>query len=619
MQLPGVHTNSVPEDGNTQMTVPLMSTLISPCSGRLVDLMVPAGAVPDFKAQAGRRPSIQLSERSVCDLELLATGAFSPLDRFMGSQDLRRVLDEMRLAGGHLFPIPILLPVDAGAPVHLDQQVALRNAKNELLGVMTVEEIFEWDLREVAQKVLGTLDEAHPLVAEMRRWGQRCISGRLQVLQVPPHHDFRSLRLTPAQTRTRLESFGTPNVVAFQTRNPLHRVHEELIKRAADEVDGVLLVHPVVGMTKPGDVDHFTRVRTYKALVERHFDPQRTLLSLLPLAMRLAGPREALWHALIRRNYGANFLIVGRDHASPGSDSTGKPFYGPYDAQELVERYSSELGVRMVPFRELVYLPDEDRFEETDKIPPHTRTASISGTRVREDYLNKGKALPEWFTRPEVAEILSEAYPPRHRQGACIWFTGLSGSGKSTTGDVLTVHLLEHGRQVTVLDGDVVRTHLSKGLGFSKEDRDVNIRRIGYVAAELVRHGGIVICAAVSPYRATRNEVRSMVGSDYFVEVFVDTPLGVCEQRDVKGLYAQARRGELKEFTGISDPYEPPLHPEITLDTVSRTPEENARIIFDYLVRQGFVRQDKPVNGNPQGHAIPTRPLDAMPLRGTAQ
>ena len=618
MQLPSADSNPIPEDGATHMTVLRMSTLISPCGGRLVELMVPAEALPDCKAQAGRLPSIQLSERSVCDLELLATGAFSPLDRFMGSEDLRRVLDEMRLAGGHLFPIPVLLPVDAQAPVHLDQQVALRNAKNELLGVMTVEEIYEWDPREVAQKILGTLDEKHPLVAEMRRWGQRCISGRLQVLQVPPHHDFRSLRLTPAQTRTRLESFGTPNVVAFQTRNPLHRVHEELIKRAADEVDGVLLVHPVVGMTKPGDVDHFTRVRTYKALVERHFDPQRTLLSLLPLAMRLAGPREAVWHALIRRNYGANFLIVGRDHASPGSDSTGKPFYGPYDAQELVERYSTELGVRMIPFQELVYLPDEDRFEETHKIPPHCRTASISGTRVREEYLNKGKALPEWFTRPEVAAILAEAYPPRHRQGACIWFTGLSGSGKSTTGDVLTVLLLEHGRQVTVLDGDVVRTHLSKGLGFSKEDRDVNIRRIGFVAAELVRHGGIVICAAVSPYRATRDEVRNMLGSDHFVEVFVDTPLGVCEQRDVKGLYAQARRGELKEFTGISDPYEPPLHPEISLDTVSRTPEENAGIILDYLARKGFVRAEKAAGGNSKAPVIATRAFEGMPLQGSA-
>jgi sulfate adenylyltransferase len=304
----------------------------------------------------------------------------------------------------------------------------------------------------------------------------------------------------------------------------------------------------------------------------------------------MGGPREALWHALIRRNFGANYFIVGRDHAGPGNDSTGKPFYGPYDAQELVKSYSEELGVSMLPFSELVYLPEEQRYEETSKISKNARVASISGTQVRQDYLNNGRKLPEWFTRPEVAEILAETYPPKHRQGVCIWFTGLSGAGKSTTAEVLTVLLHEHGRQITMLDGDVVRTHLSKGLGFSKEDRDVNIRRIGYVASEIIRHGGLVICAAVSPYRATRNDVRNLVGKDHFVEVFVDTPIGVCEERDVKGMYAKARRGEIKGFTGIDDPYEVPLHPEIVLDTTTHTPEENGRLILDYLIEKGFVR-----------------------------
>jgi sulfate adenylyltransferase len=380
--------------------------------------------------------------------------------------------------------------------------------------------------------------------------------------------------------------------VAFQTRNPLHRVHEELIKRATQRVDGVLLLHPVVGLTKPGDVDHYTRVRTYKALVQTADDADHILLALLPLAMRLAGPREALWHALIRRNYGANYLIVGRDHASPGVDSEGQPFYGSYDAQALVEQYSAELGVGVIPFEELVYLPDENRYEEVSHVSPRARTASISGTQVRQEYLSKGRKLPDWFTRPEVAEILAEAYPPRHQQGVCIWFTGLSGAGKSTTAEVLTVFLLERGRQATVLDGDVVRTHLSKGLGFSKEDRDANIRRIGFVAAEIVRHGGVAVCAAVSPYRLTRNEVRDMVGQEHFIEVFVDTPLEVCEQRDAKGMYAKARRGEITAFTGIDDPYEPPTHPELTLDTVVQTPEENAYRILAYLIQRGFVRAD---------------------------
>jgi len=564
--------------------------LIPPYGDKLVNLVVAPEEADELKAHASQLPSLQVSGRIVCDLELLAAGGFSPLDRFMGQEDYQHVLDDMRLVDGHLFPIPITLPVEPSPEIKLGQDIALRNSKNELLAVMTIEEMYEWDKDQMAQKVLGTLDLHHPLVAEMSRWGRLNISGRLRVLDLPRHYDFRDLRLTPAQTRERLSAAGHENVVAFQTRNPMHRVHEEITKRAIESVDGTLLLHPVVGMTKPGDVDYFTRVRTYRALVSNYYDPDRVAVSLLPLAMRMAGPREAVWHMIIRRNYGANHLIVGRDHAGPGKDSTGKPFYGPYDAQEMAEKHSDEIDVRVVPFTMLVYLPDEDRYEETSKIPSGTRRASISGTQVREEYLSNGEKLPEWFTRPEVAEILGESYPPRHKQGVCIWFTGLSGSGKSTTAEILTQQLMEHGRQVTVLDGDVVRTHLSKGLGFSKEDRDINIRRIGFVAAEVVRHGGTAVCAAVSPYRATRGDVRRMAGDDQFIEVFVDTPLEVCEQRDHKGLYAKARRGEIKGFTGIDDPYEAPLRPEIRLDTVNRTPEENAKIILDYLIEQGFIR-----------------------------
>lgn len=566
--------------------------LIPPYGGKLVNLLPPVSARPELRALANSLPALQLSERSVCDLELLAVGAFSPLDRFMGELDYRRVLDEMRLASGHVFPIPITLPVDPGPAIQLGQDIALRNSKNELLAVMTIEEIYEWDRDEVAKKVFGTQDLRHPLVSEMHRWGKLNISGKLQVLQLPLHYDFQDIRLTPAETRSRLATYGHQNVVAFQTRNPLHRAHEELTKRAVEEKDGVLLLHPVVGLTKLGDVDHYSRVRTYKMLAERYYDPDRILLALLPLAMRMAGPREALWHAIIRRNYGANHLIVGRDHASPGVDSNGKPFYGPYDAQELVEKFSEEIGMGVVPFQELVYLPEEHRYEEADKIPSTAPTLSLSGTQVRESYLNTGQKLPDWFTRPEVAEILSDTYPARHRQGVCVWFTGLSGAGKSTTAEILTVLLLEHGRQVTVLDGDVVRTHLSQGLGFSKEDRDINIRRIGWVASAITHHGGLVLCAAVSPYRATRNDVRNMVGADRFVEVFVDTPLETCEQRDTKGMYAKARLGEIKNFTGIDDPYEPPQHAELTLDTISHTPEENARLILGYLIDRGFVRAE---------------------------
>ena len=566
--------------------------LIPPYGGDLIDLRISAERVPERRRYANRLPSIRLTERAVCDLELLAIGAFSPLDRFMSQQDLHCVLETMRLANGFLFPLPITLPIDDDVDLRVGQQIALRSPQNELLAIMTAEEIYEWDLATTAQLALGTQDLRHPLVAEMHRWGRRNISGPIEVLQTPARYDFKELRLTPAETRARLAEFGHANVIAFQTRNPLHRVHEELTKRACAANDGVLLLHPVVGMTRPGDVDHYTRVRTYRTLAERYYEPKRILLSLLPLAMRMAGPREALWHALIRRNYGANHLIVGRDHAGPGKDSSGQPFYGPYDAQELVLQHSEELGVKVVPFQMLVYLPEETRYEEVDKVPNGTPTAAISGTQVREDYLQQGKTLPNWFTRPEVAAILAETYPPRHRQGCCVWFTGLHNAGKSTTASVLTALLLEHGRQVTLLDGDVVRTHFSEGLGFSKADRDDHVRRMGFVAAEIVRHGGIAVCAAVSPYRATRNDVRAMMGDGHYIEVFVDTPMDICEQRDTKGLYARARSGDLRHFTGIDDPYEPPRQPELRIETVGQSVEDNARQLLAMLIGKGFVRPD---------------------------
>ncbi len=564
---------------------------ITPYGGSLINLVASDEERPELIERARQLPSLQLSARALCDLELLAMGAFSPLDRFMGQSDYEGVLHNMRLSNGTLFPLPVTLTADEDTLKHVDGAIALRDSRNNLMALMQVEEVFPWNPDEESRHALGTTDSRHPLVSEMITWGSHCLSGRLQVLSLPRYFDFVELRRTPEQVRHLLQQMGLSNVVAFQTRNPLHRIHEELTKRAADEVGGGLLIHPVVGMTKPGDVDHFTRVRIYRSLVDRYYDPNRTLLSLLPLAMRMAGPREALFHAIIRRNYGATHFIVGRDHAGPGKDSTGKPFYGPYDAQELLKQHAEEIGVQMVPFKELLYVVEQEDYVEANQVPEGATVKSISGTQVREDYLAQGKPLPEWFTRKETAEILAQMHPPRHQQGFCIWFTGLSGAGKSTIAEVLTVLLLEHGRQVTVLDGDVVRTHLSKGLGFSKEDRDTNILRIGFVSGEIVRHNGVVICAAVSPYSATRNEVRKLVGDDRFIEVFVDTPLEVCEQRDVKGLYAKARKGELKGFTGIDDPYEAPPNPELTLDTVNRLPDENAYSIVALLEERGFLQR----------------------------
>ncbi len=568
------------------------ANLITPYGGKLVDLVVKGAEREELIARASKLPSIKITMRNLCDLELIATGGFSPLNTFMGKADYERVLKEMRLADGTLFPLPITLTAEPKELPTVGEEVVLRNANNDLIAVMTLDEIYHWDAETEAALAYGSTDTKHPMVSEMGRWNKVCISGPLKVINLPKYYDFVNLRFTPAQVREMLEAMGHDNVVAFQTRNPLHRIHEELTKRAAAQVNGSLIVHPVVGMTKPGDVDHYTRVRTYKALVDNHYDKKRTMLSLLPLAMRMAGPKEALLHAIIRRNHGANHFIVGRDHAGPGNDSTGKPFYGPYDAQELMKQYEHELGVKMVPFEMLVYLPDEERYVEEKDVPKGAKVANISGTQVRDEFLAKGKLLPEWFTRPETAEILREMYPPRHKQGFCIWFTGLSGSGKSATTQVLTTLLLERGRETAILDGDVVRTHLSKGLGFSKEDRDTNIIRIGFVAGEIVHAGGAVVCAAISPYRATREEARKMVGEN-FIEIYMDTPVEVCEQRDVKGLYAKARQamvdGKPMGFTGVDDPYEQPIKPEIALKGYEASPEDNARIIVKYLEDQGFL------------------------------
>ena len=546
---------------------------------------------PALQRYAETLPSLTLSARSRCDLELLATGGFSPLDRFMTSSDYRHVLAEMRLADGRLFPIPVTLPIEDDIDLKLDAEIALRDSKNNPVAVMRVEEIFKWDRAEYARSVLGTNSVRHPLVTEIETWGGRFISGPMRVIKPAQYYDFPELRLTPRQTRDRLAAMNASTVVAFQTRNPLHRAHEEMTRQAMDRVAGGLLLHPVVGLTKPGDVDHYSRVRTYKALVDKYYEPGRVLLSLLPLAMRLAGPREALWHALIRRNYGADYFIVGRDHASPGVDENGKPFYEPAAARNLVESFSDEIGVGVISFDEFVYLPDHGTYLEKSAVPPATKCFALSGTRLRQEFLDKGRTIPEWFARREVVEILEESFPPRHRQGFCLWFTGLSGSGKSTTAEIVTDILTRCGRRVTLLDGDVVRANLSHGLGFDKAGRDANIRRIGYVASEVVRHGGVAVCAAISPYRETRNAVRKMIGENFF-EVFVDTPIDVCEQRDPKGMYAKARRGEITNFTGVDDAYDAPVNAEIRLDTISSSADENARSIIEYLVLRGFIRED---------------------------
>jgi len=569
--------------------------LVPPYGGALADGVVDDERASELRKASTHWPSCDLTSRHMCDLELLLSGAFSPLRGFLGSADVASVVADMRLSDGTLWPIPVTLdvPDELATQVGPGASVALRDPEGVMLAALHVDEVYRPDRRAEAQGVFGTTDPAHPGVAYLlERTHPNYLAGTLEGIQPPAHHDYPALRYTPAELRAEFTRRGWRRVVAFQTRNPLHRAHYELTLRAAKDVEASLLIHPVVGMTKPGDVDHYTRVRCYQAIMDGYAH-NTAMLSLLPLAMRMGGPREAVWHAIIRRNHGVTHLIVGRDHAGPGADSQGRPFYGPYDAQDLVRQHEAELGVTMVPFRQMVYVEQLDGYLPEDEVPKDARTLTISGTEQRRR-LNEGRDLPKWFTPPAVAAELRRSYPPRVRQGFTVFFTGLSGSGKSTIANVLLVKLLElGGRPVTLLDGDIVRKHLSSELGFSKEHRDINIRRIGFVASEITKNGGIAICAPIAPYDTTRKDVRALVEpGGGFLLVHVSTTLEVCEARDRKGLYAKARAGTLPEFTGVSDPYEVPDDADVTIDTTQLTPEEAAQQIILHLESEGYVGAD---------------------------
>ena len=569
-----------------------MSGLIEPHGGLLCECYAKPQERETLKEQSAAWPSWDLTPRQLCDLELLLNGGFSPLRGFMQQADYQTCLQTMRLANGLLWPMPITLDVSTqfASGLMVGDRIALRDPEGLLVACLTVEELWTPDKAQEAALVFGTTDRHHPGVAHLlERSGTVYVGGEVTGIEPPPHYDFTMHRHTPAALRELFQQRGWRRIVAFQTRNPMHRAHQELTFRAARQAQANLLLHPVVGMTKPGDIDHFTRVRCYEHLLET-YPEQTTMLSLLPLAMRMAGPREALWHAIIRKNFGATHFIVGRDHAGPGSDKSGKPFYGPYDAQALVEQHQAELGVVMVPFQQLVYVPELDQYLPQDEVPANHTTLDISGTELRRR-LHAGTEIPAWFSFPKIVQELRRSYPPRARQGFTVFMTGLSGAGKSTIANALQIKLMElGGRRVTLLDGDLVRKHLSSELGFSKEHRDLNIRRIGYVASEITKHGGIAICAPIAPYQATRAAVREMIEPwGGFIEVHVATSIDVCEQRDRKGLYAKARQGLIQGFTGIDDPYEAPENPELRIDTALCTVAEAAQSILLCLESLGFI------------------------------
>ena len=534
------------------------------------ELYVAHDRVQEMKMAATELTSWDLTPRQICDLELLMNGGFNPLKGFLTEADYNCVVENMRLADGTLWPMPITLDVtqDFADSVELGQKIALRDQEGVILATIKVTDSWLPNKAREAENVFGANDLAHPAVNYLHNQaGSINLGGPVTGLQQPVHYDFRGRRDTPNELRNYFRKMGWQRVVAFQTRNPLHRAHQELTFRAAKDAQANLLIHPVVGMTKPGDIDHFTRVRCYEAVLNQ-YPSATTAMSLLNLAMRMAGPREAVWHGLIRANHGCTHFIVGRDHAGPGKNSNGEDFYGPYDAQELFSKVESEIGVEMVDFKHMVYVQERAQYEPADKVEDGLTVLNISGTELRRR-LAEGLDIPEWFSFPQVVTELRKSRPPRDKQGFTVFFTGLSGSGKSTIANALMVKLMEMGgRPVTLLDGDIVRKNLSSELGFSKAHRDLNIRRIGYVASEITKNGGIAICAPIAPYATTRHAVREDIEAfGAFIEVHVATSIDECERRDRKGLYKLARAGKIKEFTGISDPYDVPKEPELRLET----------------------------------------------------
>ncbi len=558
----------------------------------LVNLLVNDKRRAVLKEITSSMPDVILNERHLCDFELLATGVYTPLTGFMTQIDYESVLDRMRLENEMLWPLPICLDVSENFALTLEtgQSVVLRDPEGFLLGIMEVEDIWPINIKNEALKIYGTLDTRHPGVNYLfNKSGSYYIGGKIQALNLPIHPDFKQIRMTPLEIRNIFARLGWKRVVGFQTRQPIHRPQFEMTLKAMEKAKANLLLLPIAGVTKPGDFDHFTRMRCYKKIAS-HYPPDSFVMSLLPLAMRMAGPRDALLHMIIGKNFGCTHFIIGHDHASPGKDSSGQPFYNYDEASELAKQAYTEVGVEVIPFEEMVYLPFEDEYRIAGDVPKDKETISLSGSDIRKR-IRRGKKVPEWATFPEVIEELKKSYPPPSGQGLTVFLTGLSGAGKSTIAKVLYSRFMEIGtRPVTLLDGDIVRRNLSSELKFTREHRDINVRRIGFVAAEITKNRGVAICAPIAPYEKTRCEIRESI-EEYggFFEIHVSTPIEECEKRDRKGMYAKARAGLLKGFTGVDDPYEIPARPELRINTTDITPNEAAQEILLFISQKGFI------------------------------
>ena len=535
-----------------------------------------------------------LTDRQLCDCEMILDGSFYPLDRFMNENDYNQVLQNMRISTGELFPIPIILDVDEdfSNKIQLNEHIFLKNKEGFIIAKMYVESKWKPCFKKEAESVYKTQDNLHPGVSFLFLSSNKIyLGGKVERVKIPIHYDYQQYRLSPSDAKNIFKQMGWTKIIAFQTRNPLHKAHVEMTKISMEKFNAYLFLHPAIGITKAGDIDHFTRVRCYEYVIKKY--PRSTaLLGLLPLAMRMGGPREALLHAIIRKNFGCSHFIIGRDHAGPGLNKEGEPFYPPYEAQDLVKQHEDEIGIKVIPFQFMVYVPKTNNYKALESLDANIEHKNISGTELRKR-LDNNEDIPEWFSFPEVVKELKKARPPLNKKGLTIFFTGLSGSGKSTIANGLLIRLLEEGsRPVTLLDGDIVRTHLSSELGFSKEHRSLNVRRIGFVASEITKNGGIAICAPIAPYQNDRllnRELISKVGG-YF-EIFINTNLEKCEERDSKGLYKLARAGKLKKFTGISDPYEVPISPDMAINSDgSQPPDVLVDIIFKRLKEIGYFK-----------------------------
>ncbi len=569
-----------------------MDHLIKPHGGALVNLLVEPERAAEIRGLSREWPSVDLDRRQLCDLELLLNGGLSPLEGFMGAADFAGVCSRMRLADGVFWPLPLTLDVDEATAARLTvgEPAALRDGEGVMIAALTVEEIFRPDREAEAAALFGADDRNRDSVARFfHRTPPVAIAGRIEGLQPPVHYDFRELRLTPLELRRKFARLGWRKVLAYQTHRIMHRAQQVASLTAAQEAGASLLIHPVVGLNQPGDVDHYARVRCYQEIVP-HYPAFLARLNLLPLAVRGGGPSEAMLHAIIHKNHGCTHFMVEQNGEGSVLEVRGAPGYGDARAREAVSAHAAELGIEMVPAEEFVYAENRKRHIRAAGAETDDRVLKMTGEDVR-NRLADGREIPDWFSLPGVVRELRRRLPGRNLQGFTVFCTGLSGSGKSTIANGLRVKLLElGGRGVTLLDGDLVRKNLSSELGFSKEHRDLNIRRIGFVASEITRGGGVAICAPIAPYDSVRHEVREMVRPcGGFILVHVSTPLEVCEARDRKGMYAKARAGIIKEFTGISDPYEVPVDADVRIDTAQVTPDEAVREVLLYLEREGYI------------------------------